>query len=81
MNSTMRIDRIGRDLSIFPIASTGGGGDKMSVTERRKRDIPVTNPVADGDTVFLFIRSAAPMVMAMQSARQIAEVLEATPNL
>lgn len=77
----MRIDNIRQDLSIFPIASTGGGGDKMSVTERRKRDIPVTNPVADGDTGFFFIRGAAPMLMAMQSAGRIAVVIEATPDL
>ena len=78
----MRIDRLRQDLwTTFPIASTGGGGDKMSVTERRKRDIPVTNAVADGDMERTFIRNAAPMLVAMYSLRRIAAGFEAIPDL
>jgi hypothetical protein len=53
----------------------------MSVTERRKRDIPVTNAVADGDMERTFIRNAAPMLVAMYSLRRIAAGFEAIPDL
>jgi hypothetical protein len=78
---SMRIERLRQDLWTSPIASTGGGGDKMSVTERRKRDIPVINAVADGDAEHIFNCSAAPMLIAMQSVRRVVANLEATPEL